>query len=313
VREMIFQAHWWLDAVAPNDWDELRIEDAGQVLARLPFQVRRRWGTTTLTQPMLCPRLGPWLADVQARPDRQIAEQHARLTALIDRLPRFDWFEQHFSTELTSWLPFYWRGFTQTTLYTNRFESLANLVDIQRNFRKGLRSDIHRLQHRLTIEERDDVDEAYRIVQKSYEHHGCAFPIRKAVLERAYLASRQREAGTLLFAVDEAGAVHAVDFCIWDEHCMHSFMRGRNHPLGHTGAAALLLWHAMQRAATQGLAFDFHGAMDEGVSAFLRGFGAQLTPLSRVTKSTGRYRALNHARTLARSVRRSGNSAKGPT
>lgn len=36
----------------------------------------------------------------------------------IDNLPKFDYFNMNFHYSITNWLPFYWRGFKQTTRYT---------------------------------------------------------------------------------------------------------------------------------------------------------------------------------------------------
>ena len=38
----LFQQPWWLDAVAPNAWDEVRVEHHGKIHARLPFMIKRK-------------------------------------------------------------------------------------------------------------------------------------------------------------------------------------------------------------------------------------------------------------------------------
>ncbi|EYB68148.1 hypothetical protein DEIPH_ctg026orf0052 [Deinococcus phoenicis] len=289
---MIFQLPWWLDAVAPHAWDEVQLHEGGQLVARWPFQCRARYGLRTLTQPMLCPRLGPWLADPGERQGRHLAQHKERLCTLIDRLPPFDRFAQSFSTDLGNWLPFYWRGFSQTTHYTYRFESLDPLDQVRRDLKKGLRSDLSRAAKQLEVRESDDVEQLCRILQQTYQHHATPFALRPQVIERAYRACQQRQAGRILIAVDEQERVHAVDFYVWDDHCMYALARGRDFRFRNAGAPGLLLWHEIEHAARLGLAFDFHGSMIESVESFLRGFGAHLTPYSRVTKTSGRRRAL---------------------
>jgi hypothetical protein len=71
----LFQERWWLDAVAPGEWDEVVVKRGTEVAARLPFLRRSMFRTTWLIQPRLTPCLGPWLRPTFAKLTNSLAEQ----------------------------------------------------------------------------------------------------------------------------------------------------------------------------------------------------------------------------------------------
>src|SRR5438445_8943831 len=71
----IFQQPWWLDAVAPGAWDEVTIEKGGQLVARLPYVVKKHLGFTLISMPPLTQTLGPWLLPYDRKYARQLSEE----------------------------------------------------------------------------------------------------------------------------------------------------------------------------------------------------------------------------------------------
>ena len=81
-------------------------------------------------------------------------------------------------------------------------------------------------------------------------------------------------------------------------------MGGGDPALRNSGATALVLWSAIQFAASVAPAFDFEGSMLEPVERFVRAFGARpesYSALERITSpSYLMYRAIRQASALAR-------------
>ena len=94
--------------MAPNQWNEVTVERGGEVVARLPYVIKKRKGLTILSMPQLTQTLGPWLRPSKAKYAKQLSEQKDLMTELIQKLPRFDYFFQNFHYSITNWLPFYW-------------------------------------------------------------------------------------------------------------------------------------------------------------------------------------------------------------
>src|SRR5689334_10349062 len=101
----LFQESWWLDATAPSEWRAIEVREGDDVVARLPVRTQRRHGLTVMTMPPLTPMLGPWIRPIKAKPIQQIANEIARLEALIAQLPNADLFRHGFAPELTNYLP----------------------------------------------------------------------------------------------------------------------------------------------------------------------------------------------------------------
>ena len=55
----VFEQPWWLECVAPGVWGEAVVRRGDEVVARLPYALRQRFGLPTITQPQFTQTLGP--------------------------------------------------------------------------------------------------------------------------------------------------------------------------------------------------------------------------------------------------------------
>jgi hypothetical protein len=100
--------------------------------------------------------------------------------------------------------------------------------------------------------------------------------------------------------------IDAAIACLWDDKKYYYWMTTRrladnNQIKPHPGAVKLLLWSAIQDAATKGLDFDFDGAADAvgahaGRSRLYHGLGAELCVRYAVKRETKLERTLCHLR-----------------
>lgn len=77
----IFQQPWWLDAMAPDGWDEAVIERNGRTVARLPYVVRRHRPLRILTEPPFTQMLGPWIERRDAKTAYALGDHSVRAAA----------------------------------------------------------------------------------------------------------------------------------------------------------------------------------------------------------------------------------------
>ncbi|MGZ6708057.1 MAG: GNAT family N-acetyltransferase [Solirubrobacteraceae bacterium] len=288
----IFQQPWWLDAVAPGRWSEATVRREGQVVARLPYVVRGRRRMRMLTMPPLTPTLGPWVEPSTAAPARALAEEHALLTALEASLPPADAFVAHFSPAMLNALPFYWAGYRLELRYTYRLEGLASEAALWEGLRGNIRREIRKA--RRQVEVRDDLglDRLHAIWAETLARRGLRPPIGLDGLSRLDAACAARDARAMLFAVDEAGRVHAVSYVVWDPCAAFYLLGGSDPELRTSGAASMLMWEAIMRARGVADVFDFEGSMLAPVERFFRAFGGRQTPYLRVSRTRPRARAV---------------------
>ena len=292
----IFQQPWWLDAVAPGRWDEATVKSGGRVIARLPYVVRGVGPLRALTMPPLTQTLGPWLAPSDASPSRALSQQIELLSALEAALPRADTFSQHFAPSMLNVMPFHWAGYRLELQYTYRLEDLSSEEQLWSGLRGNIRGDIRKARKRLTVRDDLGIDSFYAVWAKTFARQGLRPPASPDDLARLDAACAARDAGAKLFAVDEAGRLHAVAYAVWDENAAFYLLGGGDPELRNSGATSLLLWELIMRARAVTNVFDFEGSMIESVERFFRAFGGRQTPYLRVSRTTLRGRTALAAR-----------------
>ena len=288
----LFQEPWWLNAMAAGEWDEVTVKRGEKVVARLPFVKRKELGTTWLLQPKLTPYLGPWLHASEAKLTNRIAEEKELMQELIEKLPKFDIFRQCFAPEVTYWLPFYWRGFSQTTRYTYRIPDLTDLAGLWAGLRENIRREIRKAQKSIVVRSNLDIDSFARVWALTFARQGMRLPVGTELLHRLDNACEERGCRRMFFAEDAQGKIHAVAYVVWNADCTYYLMGGCDPERRNIGAGSLVLWESLAFASTVSREFDFEGSMIEPVERFFRAFGAEPISFSSVTKLSRRLGVL---------------------
>lgn len=300
-----FDQPWWLDALAPDSWDEVSVEHDGETVARLPYRIRQRAGLVVVDQPPLTPTLGPWLASSVGKEARRLSAEMHLLEELVRRLPPFDLFVQNFSPTISNWLPFHWAGFEASARCTYRIDDLTDLDAVWGRFASSLRNHVRTAERTLAV--RTDLDPVVVVdlYEATLERKGVRRPPRERVV-RLLRECDARGQGRAFVAVDGKDRVHAAAYVVWDDRAAYYLVGARDEARADRGATSLLLWNAIRHAATATAAFDFEGSMIRSVERYFRGFGARQTPYLHVTRTSRRGRLVLHGRnSLARLRRRS--------
>jgi hypothetical protein len=284
----IFDQPWWLDAVAPGGWDAVEVCRGGQTVGRWPFVRQKRCGLTILTMPPYTQVLGPWIAPIDAKYERQLSREKEILTELLGLLPPFHYFSQCFHGSISNWLPLYWRKWKQTTRYTYVIHHPIEEQALWQELSPATRRDIRRAEDVLEVEDGLHADDVVHLQQQSYRRQRTKTAPSADIFRRIGDACQTRQAGMGLIAKDNQGRPHAGIYVVWDSQRMYYLAGGGDPQLRNSGANSLLVWRAIQLAAQRGLSFDFEGSMVEPIERFFRSFGARQVPYSKVTKANGR-------------------------
>jgi lipid II:glycine glycyltransferase (peptidoglycan interpeptide bridge formation enzyme) len=302
----IFQTPWWLDAAANNSWDAIEIEKDNRIVARMPYYTRKKMGLTLIISPPYTHALGPWLAPIDTmKYSKYLGTQKQLLTELIERLPPYDLFMQKCHPSFSNWLPFHWQGFEQRTAYTYILEDLSDLDKIWRNFQDKVRWEIRKAQKQLIVETSDDIDYIYRISQITFQRQNIAYPGDSTIdrLRSIDRACAERQCRKIFLAKDSDGNIHAAIYMVWDDNSAYYLIGGAEPAFRNTGGISLLLWEAIQFAATVTRQFDFEGSMNESIERFFRSFNAKQTPYFVLTKMSRRMKVLMAAKDIVTSIR----------
>lgn len=297
----IFHSTWWLDAAAPGLWREsVVIASDGRVRARWPYVVERRRGLTWLSAPPLTPRLGPLVMLTETQRTRRISEQKELLLALADQLPPHDVLFQNFHPAVDYWLPLSWRGFTQTTLFSYTLDDLSDLDAIWTGFTQRVRSSVKKAKKSLTVQSGVGSRLLYDVVSDTLRSNGTSIPFSRDTLRHVHDTCMERRQGRVFSAHNRDGDLIAALFLVWDEDTAYYMLGGANEEARHHGAPSLLLWEAIQFAATVTKQFDFEGSRIESIEDYFRSFGGLPIPYSQVERRSGRAQVLLTARDVIR-------------
>ena len=284
----IFSQDWWLDAVSgPENWDVAVIEKGGRVVATMPYHIDRGFGLTRLVMPKLTQTLGPWIRARDVSHSRVLSVEKDLMNELVEQLPAYHEFSQNWHHSRTNWLPFYWRGFTQSTRYTYILEDLTDPDVLWKGLQQNIRGDIRKAQGRYGLElvEDLDLDDFMELNEKVFSRQGIRLPYSRDLVNRIDAACAARDCRRIIVARDAQGRAHAGVYIVWDANSAYYLMGGGDSKLRNSGATSLCMWRAIQHAATVTKAFDFEGSMIEPVERFFRAFGAKQTPYFRIRKT----------------------------
>ena len=290
----IFSQPWWLDAVAPDSWDEVTIDQGGRIVARLPYLIRRKRGITTLMMPPLTQALGPSLAPLSGKYTNRLAKEKQLMTELIDKLPKHDLFAQSFHHSITNWLPFYWKGFQQTTRYTYVLEDLTDLEALWQECRSNIKTDVRKAEKQLRLRCDLALNTFLDLNEMTFARQGIPVPYRRDLVARLDQACAERDCRRIFFAEDGQGRLHAAAYVVWDGQSAYYIMGGSDPELRNSGAMSLVMWEAIRHAATVTRMFDFEGSMIEPVERFFRSFGARQKPYFHISKTNSRLLKMKH-------------------
>ncbi len=303
----IFSKDWWLDAVCGEDnWDVALVEKGGNIVATMPYYIRtNKIGLKLMVQPQLTQTLGPWISYPQNQKyEKKLSFDKQIINALLEQLPQYDYFAQNFHYSITNWLPFYWKGFQQTTRYTYVINDLADLDLIWKGTQENIRTDIRKARNRFNIQVKTnlDIEQFLAINELTFTRQNMSLPYSSQFVKRLDEACQVHKARRMYFAEDEKGQIHAAIYIVWDDNSAYYLMGGGHPELRNSGATSLLMWEAVQFAATVTRKFDFEGSMIESVERFFRGFGAKQVPYFAVSNMSRRMAPLYYGRKLMRSL-----------
>ncbi len=282
----IFSRAWWLDAAAGRgNWDVVVVERNGEIVAALPYAVKKTLGFTSFIQPPLTQKLGPWIRPAHLCYAQHLTYQTELMQALIAKLPPFSHYLQQWDYAYTNWLPFDWAGFSQTTRYTFVIDDLSDLDSVYARFSHAKRKDIKKAEKSIHITF-DLSAEAF------YENHAMTLSWQNSrisysfeLFRKLYEAGYDNEAACTISGYDEDGNLHAALFVVWDEHSAYNLVSTIDSRFRGSGASSLLIREIIRHVASRTRKFDFEGSMTEEIAASFKQFNARPMAYSRIWKT----------------------------
>ena len=138
----------------------------------MPFFFKKNWGRRYVTMTVLGRMMGPWIAPEFRTPRFETS----LLDELLEQLPPLVAYSQDFHPSLSNWLPFYWRGFRQTTRYTYTLD-LADATALEAGLAADYRNNkIPKARQLVRLDTETPLDAFYRVHNLSFERKNLRPP-----------------------------------------------------------------------------------------------------------------------------------------
>lgn len=285
----IFSKDWWMDAVCGEDnWDVLLVERGGQIVASLPYYLKKRGKRRYITQPPFTQTNGIWIKyPPNQKYCKKLAYEKKVMTEIINKLDELnlDYYNQNFHYSVINWLPFYWKGFKQTTRYTYVIEDLTNLDKVFRNFSHSKRKNIKKADKIVNVKTdlpaKDFYENHKLTLKKQNDKIMYSFNIFKNIYNAIYI----HNSGKIFYAVDDKYNIHAALLIIWDDIQAYDLISTIDPDFRNSGAASLVVKEAIIYVSKKTKKFDFEGSMIEEVENSFRKFGTIQKPYFNIKKN----------------------------
>jgi hypothetical protein len=271
----VFLYDWWLDAVCgPDSWDVALVMHNSEIAAFMPYYTKKVLFFNITTLPQLTQFLGPWINYPNDLKNSNKPEFEKKLmNELICQLPKFDHFEQNFHFSVENWLPFYWKGYEQTTRYTYIIEDLEHTDNILNNFTPSKRKNINKASELVEIKFDLPSDEFYEHHRTTLAKQGLKISYGEDTFRKIYDSAYKNGSGKTVYAVDKNGIIHSSLFVVWSKYSAYDLISSIDPDHKNSESASLLVWEMIKFLSKKTYRFDFEGSMIESVERSFRQFG----------------------------------------
>jgi len=282
----IFSKDWWLDSVCGIDnWDVATVVKGGHTVASMPYFKTKKSFFNIITLPNLTQTMGVYIKYPKGQKYyKRLSWEKELMTKLIEQLPKVDYFIQNFDHNITNWLPFFWKGFEQTTRYTYIIENIT-IEELEKN----LETDIRRRRRKayevgVEIIEGEDIKKFYELNELTFMRQGISIPYTFEFIKKLYDSCKKNNAVKMYFAKYE-NEIIAANFLIYDEATVYYLMGGIDPNYKDLGAMDIIQLESIKFALENDRKFDFEGSMIESIEKYFRSFGAIQKPYFMITKT----------------------------
>jgi len=277
----IFSQYWWLDSVLDgHEWDVLVYEMNNNIVASMPYYIKKKLGLKLLIQPKFTQKLGPFIMSKYQNEYLKILEY------FLDNMPIFNFYSQNWNSNLINWLPFYWRGYGQTTSYSSVIENLDDHNLIVDNFKQNRKQDFTKAQREkfFTV---FDIDPLifYNEHIKNLKIKNNKIFYNFDVFKKLHDNCVSRSQGTIAGTKDKYGNFHSLAFIVWDKNYGYLNQLTTNSTKIKNGSSSLLIKDILFYLRGKTKNFDFEGSMSHGIYNFYRSFGSKSKQMMSIKKS----------------------------
>jgi hypothetical protein len=276
------------------------IEKNDRIIASFPYyKTKTRHIFTHIGMPPLTQKLGPYIVyDVnKITEDKRINYEHEIYNEIISKIPRCDEFVVNFDRKYKNWLPFYWKGFKQTTKYSYILDNITDHDNIVRRYSKSKKQPIQKAKKKLEFKYDLSIDLFYDYFMAVIHERNERVSFSRELFARLYSTVYAHKAGRVFYCIDKENNIHAINMIVWDKESAYYLLAMRKKGYNTSGGTEYLVDRTIKYVAQFVNCFDFEGSMIKGVEESYRRYGTSQTEYYQISRVTnvllGVYRTMN--------------------
>jgi len=259
---------FWLDVVAPGQWDVRFADGAGSS----PFVFARKGSRVFM--PPFTQFLGPCFTSTEAKYTNRLSRDHEQTARVLDELPSYGALHLQLGTHVQNLLPYIWKKMSVSPRYSYILPAAKSPEEAFSDFRENIRREIRKAEKQFRVQ-RVAPGEIPGLLRHFDLRRTIKDPANIPVLQKLIQACYTNEAGYVLAALDSQDAPRAFIFLAHDHSSLY-YISGAGTDAGKKGGAlSMLMWQGIQDALSSGRAFDFEGSMVPSIERFFRAFGSE--------------------------------------
>ncbi len=281
----LYYMPWWLDAmVGDSGWKPYVIADAST------------WAVVPLFEPIDNLIIPPPYTQsggivyhssltAEARRNHKVFVKRRTLLELFlesHREKRF--FRMPLSSDVSDWLPFYWRDYSSSIRYTYQLATCSE-DELYRKESSHIRQKVtNGKNENWSYSENISIDDFSVHLRALYKKR--SLPIHYLpFLERGVSAATNRGNGFIAGIFSPSGVLLASAFVAHTSHTAYLIATATHPSNSDSAPSAYLLHKIIPSLYDKGITtLDFEGSMIKGVEFFFRSFGAEQVPIIQVSK-----------------------------
>lgn len=283
----LFSQYWWLDAVCGQDnWDVILAEKGEQVIASMPYFLQKKSVFNTIFMPPLTQTMGPYVRyEKNLNQNKRVSLEKKVFSEIIEKIPHKSFFFQNFHYSIKNWLPFYWKGYKQSSYYTYLVEDIKNHEQVLKNFSSSKRAEVKKgIKQSLEVVFDLDVDTLYNHHIATLAEKKQKIVYTKPLLKNIVAEAKKRNLGQII-GVKKDNELLCCMLVVWDNESAYNLITSINFESRKYGAASFMFYEAIKYSSQFVDIFDFEGSMVENIESSYRQFGTKQVPYFRITKA----------------------------
>lgn len=285
----IYFNDWYLNyACGEANWEVLIYTENEQVYGVLPFYSSKVLiSGKKIGMPKITPYMGVFLVIPEAMKKVSKSSLEKKVTtSLIEALPKYQYFNVRFHRSFSNWLPFFWKGFGQHTMYTYVINDISDLNKVFSNFKSTVRNKIRKAEQLVKVEISEDIETFYRLEKMTFNRQNLSVGYSLDTLKKMDQAFSANNARVIFLAKDSENRAHSALYLTYDQISANVHLVGEDPDLRNSGAGTLLIWEAIKYSRNiLGLnQFDFEGSVIENIEENRRAYGADQVAYHKIQK-----------------------------